>query len=152
MEISQPTLNKILNTPIEEVVKALVEGKIMDINGGDHMAIKKRYNCKTCGFEWHSSEKDIEMCVDCESGEISMLRVDEEIQKPPVEHVFGRERGEGNGGIGAIPPRVCKCTNCGYETEKIPGVSYLNTKCPECGTKLCGEEYKKNLIKKLGVD
>ena len=78
MEISQPTLNKILNAPIEEVVNALVEGKIMDINGGDHITIKKRYNCKTCGFEWYSSEKDIEMYVDCESGEISMLRIDEE--------------------------------------------------------------------------
>ena len=143
MEISHPTLNKILNAPIAEVVKALVEGKIMDINGGDHMTIKKRYNCKTCGFEWHSSEKDNEISVDCESGEISMLCFDEEIQKPPVEHVFDRERGQDNGGIGAVSPRVCKCPNCGHETEKIPGVSYLNIKYPECGTKLCGEEYKK---------
>ena len=33
MEISYPTLNRILNSPIEEVVKELVEGKIMDITG-----------------------------------------------------------------------------------------------------------------------
>ena len=138
MEISKPTLNKILNSPIEEVVKALVEGKIMDIGGGDHLTIKKRYNCITCGFEWYSSEKDYEMSVDCESGEIFMMHVDKGIQKPTVKHGFGRERRKDNGG-GASFPKVCKCTNCGDEAKKISGVPLRNTKCPECGTKLCGE-------------
>ena len=120
MEISQPTLNKILNSPIEEVVKALVEGKIMDINGGDHMTIKKRYNCKTCGFEWHSSEKEYEMSVDCESGEISMMHFDKEIQKPPVKHGFGKQKGKITVGWNTSFPKVCKCTDCGDETKKIP--------------------------------
>ena len=139
MEISQPTLNKILNAPIEEVVNALVEGKIMDINGGDHMVIKKRYNSITCGFEWHSSEKDYEMSVDCESGEISMQRVDEEIQKQPVEQEFCLQ-GQGNGGIKVGHPKVCKCTNCGYETEKPPVFPCRNIKCPECGANMCRAE------------
>ena len=142
MEISKPTLNKILNSPIEEVVKALVEGKIMDIGGGDHLTIKKRYNCKTCGFEWYSSENDYEMSVDCESGEISMMYVDKEIQKSPVKHGFGQERKQDNGGIGTSFPKVCKCTNCVDEAKKFSGAPFSNTKCPECGTKLCGAEYK----------
>lgn len=135
MEISQPTLYKILNSPIDEVVKALVQGKIMDIGGGDHMTIKKRYNCKTCGFEWHSSEKDYEMSIDCESGEISMVCVDDEILKPQIERGFGRRREHDDGVLGTNLPIVYKCTTCGYETKKIPGVPYKNSKCPECGTK-----------------
>ena len=133
MGISQPTLNKILNSPIEEVVKALVEGKIMDINEGDEMTIKKRYNRETSGFEWYSFENNYEICVDCESGEISMLHVDEEIQYPPVQNIFGQEDKEE---IGIKPPNIFKCTNCGYETEKIHGISYLIINCPECGIKL----------------
>ena len=128
MEIPQPTLNKILNAPIEEVVNALVEGKIMDINGGDHMVIKKRYNSKTCGFEWHSSEKDYEMSVDCKSGEISMKSVAEKIQKPPVEQGFCL-RETGNDGIEIGHQKVCKCTNCGYVTEKPPVFHCRNIKC-----------------------
>ena len=142
MEISQPTLNKILNSPIEEVVKALVEGKIMDIGGGDHMTIKKRYNCKTCGFEWYSSEKDYEMSVDCESGEISMMHVDKDIQKPPVKHGFVQGRMQGNGVICTSFPRICKCTNCGDEAKKISGVPFRNSICPECGIRHCEAEYK----------
>jgi uncharacterized protein len=114
----------------------------MDITGEDHMPIKKRYNCKTCGFEWYSSEKDYEISVNCESGEISMMHVDKEIQKPPVKHGFGRERSQDNRGMGTSFPRVCKCTNCGDEAKKISGVPFRNTKCPECGTKLCRAEYK----------
>ena len=120
MEISHPTLNKILNYPIDEVVKALVEGKIMDIAGGDYMTIKKRYNCKTCKFEWYSSEKDYEITIDCESGEISMVSFDEEILKPQVEQGFGSRKEQDNVKMRTGFPRVCKCTNCGNESKKFP--------------------------------
>ena len=140
MDVSQPTFHRILNSAHEKIAKAIIEGKNIKIEGGDYVIDKKRYKCKTCGFEWHSPGKEYEKCPDCESGDISMVSVDEEIQKPPVKTGFGRRRGQGNGGMGAGSPRVCKCTNCGYETEKTPGFPCRNIKCPECGTLLCGAD------------
>ncbi len=109
------------------------------------MTIKKRYNCKTCGFEWYSSEKDYEMSIDCESGEISMVRLDKEFQKTQVERGFSWI-GLDDSAMGKGFPKACKCTNCKDEDKKITEVPFRNTKCPECGTKLCRSEYK------IGVD
>ena len=137
MEISQPTLHRTLISARKKIAKALVEGKILNIKGGDYMTAEKKYKCRKCGFEWHSPQKEYKKCPDCESEDIIATDLEEEVQKNMGQQGSGRGRGRG---MGAGPPRVCKCHQCGYETPKTQGVPCRNDKCPECGTPLCGAD------------
>jgi predicted Zn-ribbon and HTH transcriptional regulator len=101
------------------------------------MVEKKNYRCNTCGFEWHSPEKEYEHCPDCKSEDIYTINVEIEKESPILSQGMGRR---GRSGLGAGPPRVCKCNQCGYESPKTPGVPCRNTKCPECGGMLCGAD------------
>jgi uncharacterized protein len=137
MEISQPTLHRILNSAREKVAKALVEGKILNIKGGDYMTAEKMYKCKKCGLEWNSPQKEYTECPDCKSKDIYIINKENVQQGMGQEGRAGRGRGSG---MGAGPPRVCKCHQCGYETPKTQGVPCRNNKCPECGAPLCGAD------------
>jgi len=140
MDVSQPTFHRTLNSAREKIAKALVEGKTIKIKGGDYVTDKKRYRCKTCSFEWYSPKKEYEKCPDCGSDDIDIITAEEDIQRPLGQPGLGRRRGYGGGGVGAGPPRVCKCPKCGYETQKIPGVPCRNTTCPKCSIPLCGSD------------
>ena len=135
MGISQPTLHRILISAREKVANALVEGKILNIKGGDYMTAEKKYKCKNCQFEWHSPQKEYKECPDCGSKDIAIIDYEEDIQKMIGQKGSGRGRG-----MGAGQPRVCKCHQCGYESPKSQGVPCRNAKCPECGTLLCGSD------------
>ena len=139
MDISQPTFHRILNLAREKVATALIEGNMIKIKGGDFVADKERYKCKSCGFEWYSPEKEYEKCPDCKSEDIYKISSVEETQIPAGQPGMGRRRGFG-GRMGAGQPRVCKCPKCGYEAPKVPGVPCRNAQCPECGTQLCGAD------------
>lgn len=104
------------------------------------MTEKKRYLCKNCGFEWFKPGKEYKKCPNCDSEEITLKATDEQVQSSTGQPGIGRRRGYGAGGNRAGPPRACKCANCGYETEKTPGIPCRNTNCPECGTQLCGSD------------
>jgi predicted DNA-binding protein (UPF0251 family) len=67
MDISQPTFHRTISSARKKVSRALVEGKIIQIKGGDYVMDKKRYQCKNCGFEWHSPSTEYEKCPDCDS-------------------------------------------------------------------------------------
>ena len=98
------------------------------------MTADKKYKCKKCGFEWYSPQKEYTKCPDCESEDIFATDHKEEVQ------TMGQQ-GSGRGrGMRSGPPRVCKCHQCGYETPKTQGTPCRNTKCPECGTLLCGTD------------
>lgn len=101
---------------------------------------KKRYQCKNCGFGWSSPHKEYEKCPDCDSENISMEIVEEDILKSPAQPGLGRRGGQGARTIGGGPPRVCKCPECGYESPKTQGIPCRNTKCPKCGIPLCGSD------------
>ena len=103
------------------------------------MTNEKRYKCKGCGFEWHSPEKEYDKCPDCESEDIYTISFEEEIPKAMGQPGLGGRGGRGAGmGVGA--PRACKCPQCGYESEKTPGIPCRTAKCPKCDTLLCGAE------------
>lgn len=104
------------------------------------MVNKDIYTCGSCGFEWFSTGKEYKNCPECKSEDISKISSDDTTQTPVGQPGMGRRRGYGGGGMRAGPPRACKCPNCGYETEKTPGVPCRNTKCPKCGVPLCGAE------------
>lgn len=139
MDVSQPTFHRILNSARGKIAKTLVEGKIIKIEGGDYVIDEKRYRCKNCGFEWFNPKKEYKKCPNCESEDIS-IEINEGIQRPAGQQGTGRRQGYGRGAMGGGPPRACKCTNCGYETSKTPGVPCRNSKCPECGVPLCGAD------------
>ncbi len=139
MDISQPTFHRTLGSARKKITQALVEGKIIQIKGGDYIMDKKRYQCKNCGFEWQSSSKEYDKCPDCDSENIELVGVTEGSQGGTTPGL-GRRRGAGGRGMGAGPPRVCKCTECGYESPKTPGVPCRDTKCPKCGIPLCGSD------------
>ena len=46
MDVSQPTFHRILNSARGKIANALIEGKIIEIKGGNYMVDKKRYRCK----------------------------------------------------------------------------------------------------------
>jgi uncharacterized protein len=103
------------------------------------MTVKKRYKCNKCGFEWLSPEKEYNKCPDCQSKDINMI-IENEGLPTKTEPSLIQRRSYGGRGLGAGPPRVCKCPNCGYEAPKTQAVPCRNTKCPECETPLCGAD------------
>ena len=72
MGISQPTFSRILVSAHEKITQALIEGKIIQVFGGE---IKYKpsfigYGCLNCDYEWEdrsaSREKKVK-CVKCDS-------------------------------------------------------------------------------------
>ncbi|MCK9151558.1 DUF134 domain-containing protein [Methanobacterium alcaliphilum] len=137
MDISQPTFHRTLKSARKKISRALVEGQPLTITGGDYITDKKRYKCLDCQFEWISPEKEYDKCPDCNSKNINKIDLEEEdVSASPL----AQRRSYGGRGIGAGPPRICKCPECGYESSKTRGVPCKNTKCPECETPLCGAD------------
>jgi predicted DNA-binding protein (UPF0251 family) len=139
MGISQPTFHRILTSARKKISKALVDGNTIVIVGGNYITDKNRYKCNTCGFEWRSPEKEYDKCPDCQSKDITII-IEKQKLKTRTEPPLTERRSYGGRGIGAGPPSVCKCPNCGYESPKIRAVPCRNTKCPECETPLCGAD------------
>jgi uncharacterized protein len=133
MGVSQPTFHRILISARKKIAKALINGNTLVIVGKGHIT---KYECNECGFEWQHPRKEYEKCLDCESTNIHML--DDEGDSPDSEDLLLQRRSYGGAGLGAGPPKVCKCPNCGYESPKTQAVPCSNTKCPKCETPLCG--------------
>ena len=72
MGISQPTFSRILECAHQKTTKALMEGKIIKVYGGnfDYKLSFIGYGCLDCNHEWEdetaSKEKKIE-CIKCNS-------------------------------------------------------------------------------------
>lgn len=138
MGISQPTFHRILTSARKKISKALIDGNTITIIGDDFITDKERYICTVCGFEWLNPGKEYYNCPDCQSEDIKLV-TDEELPEETDPTILQR-KSYGGQGMGAGPPRVCKCPNCGYESPKTRTVPCRNTKCPECETPLCGAD------------
>jgi predicted Zn-ribbon and HTH transcriptional regulator len=138
MGISQPTFHRILSSARKKISKALIEGTPITIIGDDFITDKERYICNECGFEWLNPKKEYHNCPDCESEDIKLLsnNIPPEVTDPTLI----QRKSYGGQGMGAGPPRVCICPNCGYESPKTQAVPCRNTKCPDCETPLCGAD------------
>lgn len=104
------------------------------------MIDQKKYKCSDCGFEWSSPQKEYQNCPDCGSENINLISDEKEMGNDITHNTGSNRKGYGGRGRGSGAPRVCKCTQCGHEVPKIPGVPCRNEKCPECGGMLCGSE------------
>jgi predicted DNA-binding protein (UPF0251 family) len=63
MNVSRPTFTRIYNSALELIAKAFVEGKAIEIEGGNYELEKDWYRCKKCyklieGLENHFKCKD----------------------------------------------------------------------------------------------
>ncbi|WP_117880440.1 DUF134 domain-containing protein [Aureibaculum luteum] len=62
MEISRPTLTRIYNKALKTITKAFVEGKAIEIEGGNYELDKEWYRCKNCN-NLVEGEKDKVICT-----------------------------------------------------------------------------------------
>lgn len=139
MGISQPTFHRILTSARKKISKALVDGNTITIVGEDYITDKERYKCNVCGFEWRSPEKEYDNCPDCQSKDINNIMGEDEVSTKTDPSLLQR-RSYGGRGLGAGPPRFCRCPDCGYESPKTLRVPCKNNKCPKCETPLCGAD------------
>ena len=138
MGISQPTFHRILSSARKKISKALIEGTPITIIGEDFITDKEQYICNECGFKWLNPGKEYHNCPDCQSEDIKLTKSD--IKSEVTDPTLIQRKSYGGQGLGAGPPRVCKCPNCGYESPKTRAVPCRNTKCPQCETPLCGAD------------
>ncbi len=137
MGVSQPTFHRILTSARKKISKALIEGNMIMIVGGEQITDKKSYKCNVCGFQWNNPKKEYEKCPDCQSENIDIITEEEELPRETEDSLLQR-RSFGGPGMGVGPPKVCKCPKCGYESPKTRAVPCKNTICPKCETPLCG--------------
>ncbi|MBU7028380.1 MAG: DUF134 domain-containing protein [Theionarchaea archaeon] len=52
MDISQPTLHRILKEARKKIADALVSGKALRIGGGDYVMVNRKFKCYDCGHDW----------------------------------------------------------------------------------------------------
>ena len=133
MGVSQPTFHRILTSARKKIAKALINGNTIIIIGKYELI---SYECNDCGFHWKHPRKEYEKCPDCGSATINTAE-EEKFPTESEEPLMDR-KSYGGKGLGAGPPMVCKCPNCGYESPKTRAVPCSNTKCPKCETPLCG--------------
>jgi predicted DNA-binding protein (UPF0251 family) len=75
MNVSRPTFTRIYNRSIKLIAKAFVEGKAIEIEGGNYKLDKDWYRCRKCykliqGIENHSR------CKDCTTyGESELIKL-----------------------------------------------------------------------------
>ncbi len=69
MEISRATFQRVLKSACTKVSEALVDGKAIDIHGGE-FRLRGRPRCKKCDHTWAAAKKH-ETCPECSSAEIS---------------------------------------------------------------------------------
>ena len=63
MNVSRPTFTRIYNNALEQVAKAFIEGKAIEIEGGNYKMDKDWYRCRKCfklieGLENHTKCKN----------------------------------------------------------------------------------------------
>lgn len=63
MNVSRPTYTRIYNRALEQIAKALIEGKAIEIEGGNYAMDKEWYRCQKCyklieGLENHTKCKN----------------------------------------------------------------------------------------------
>lgn len=75
MNISRPTFTRIYNNAIEQLAKAFVEGKAIEIEGGNYELEKEWYRCKKCFKLIEGLENHIK-CKNCTLyGENELIRI-----------------------------------------------------------------------------
>ena len=75
MNVSRPTFTRIYNSALEQVAKAFIEGKAIEIEGGNYEFEKEWYRCRECYKLIDGLENHIK-CKNCTHyGENELIRL-----------------------------------------------------------------------------
>ncbi len=75
MNVSRPTFTRIYNKALKTIATALVEGKCLDIDGGNFSTEKEWYRCNSCNSIFEGSG-DQQCCTKCNSaGNQALIRI-----------------------------------------------------------------------------
>lgn len=72
MEVSQPTLSRMLSSARGKVADGLVHGKAIRVEGGNYEMHERQFVCAVCGFKWSVpfGVQRPTVCPRCESPDI----------------------------------------------------------------------------------
>ncbi|MFQ5905092.1 MAG: DUF134 domain-containing protein [bacterium] len=72
MNISRQTFGRVLQEAHRKTAEALIFGKALEIEGGDFLMVRRRFECLSCGFGWEVSHglPRPSRCPECDSNEI----------------------------------------------------------------------------------
>jgi len=79
MNVSRPTLTRVYNKALRVIAKALIEGKVLEIEGGNYIMERDWYRCKKCfklieGIENHVRCKNCTLYSDEELLRLNPIR------------------------------------------------------------------------------
>jgi len=75
MNVSRPTLTRIYNNALEQIAKAFVEGKALEIEGGNYELDKEWFRCKKC-YKLIEARDKHPKCKNCEAfGENELIKL-----------------------------------------------------------------------------
>jgi predicted DNA-binding protein (UPF0251 family) len=77
MDVSQPSISRLLMTGRQKIIDALVSGKAIRIGGGDFRLAFRGFGCLGCDNKWEIAENDAlapDKCPKCSSNEIYALK------------------------------------------------------------------------------
>jgi uncharacterized protein len=77
MDVSRPTLTRIYNRALKQIAKSFVEGKVLEIEGGNYSLEKEWFRCKKC-FKLIQGEENHKKCNNCTGfGENELTRLNQ---------------------------------------------------------------------------
>jgi predicted DNA-binding protein (UPF0251 family) len=77
MDVSRPTLTRIYNRALKQIAKSFVEGKVLEIEGGNYSLEKEWFRCKKC-FKLIQGEENHKKCNNCTGfGENELIRLNQ---------------------------------------------------------------------------
>jgi uncharacterized protein len=77
MDVSQPSISRLLTTGRQKIMDALVLGKAIRIGGGDFRLAFRGFGCLGCDNKWEIPENNAlapDKCPKCESNDIYSLK------------------------------------------------------------------------------
>ena len=126
MGVSRPTYTRIYEKARRTIATALVEGKVIFIEGGDYHIDYYWYRCDTCRKIMVEKEP-VTCCRFCQSSKLRALN------KPEAS---------------LCSDAYCICVHCGTRLPHVKGQPCRETKCPSCSGKMIrenGPHHKLNL-------
>lgn len=71
MNVSRQTFQNIIDTARKKIITAIIEGKAININGGNYTRNVCKFKCSTCGKTYEIKyEEDRNTCVECGSHDV----------------------------------------------------------------------------------
>ncbi|MCD4669675.1 MAG: DUF134 domain-containing protein [Actinomycetia bacterium] len=72
MNISRPTFTRLVDGARKKIADAMVNGKVIKIEGGSFVFLRNRLRCMSCGNIWDTGEKIVgeQPCPECRSQNI----------------------------------------------------------------------------------